>query len=66
MIDDAFFVRKQKWGTWVSYDLGEKPLITSYDEESCVAATRWYLKGLQDQWANDNSVKYEGSVGGKL
>jgi hypothetical protein len=65
VIDGAFFVRKQKWGTFVSYDLNEKELITSLTEETCIAATRWYLKARQDGFT-EGATTYDGTVGGKL
>ena len=43
LIDGAFTVRKQKWGTYVSYDEEGTELITSRTEELCVSATRWWL-----------------------
>lgn len=65
VIDDAFWVRKQQWGTYVSVDLDEKELITSHSEESCIAATRWWLKAKQEGFP-EQSKSYDGSVGGKL
>lgn len=62
--DDAFYIKQQKWGTWDSYDKDEKPLITSLTEESCVAATRFYLKGLQEGFSETKT--YDSEVGGKL
>jgi hypothetical protein len=63
-IDDAFYVKKQRWGTWVSYDKNDKALVTSLTEENCINATRFYLKGLQEGFSE--SFKHEGTVGGKL
>ncbi len=65
LIDDAFYVEKAKWGTWKSFNLEGKVLITSLSEENCIASTRFYLKGCQDGW-DDNQITYEGVVGGKL
>ena len=48
LIDDCFYVKEQQWGTWDSFDLEGKCLITSLTEESCINATRFYLKGLQE------------------
>jgi len=68
LIDDAFYVEEQRWGTWDSYDKDGKPLLTSLTEEECIRATRFYLKGMQEGWNNTESVvKSENSiVGGKL
>lgn len=64
-IDDAFYVKKQKYGTWDSYDKENKGIITSYTEEDCVRATRWYLKKLADGGFEETKT-HEGTVGGKL
>jgi hypothetical protein len=64
-IDDCFRVEEKKWGTWTSYDKEDKELITSLQKELCISATRWYLKNKQEGFA-ENSVKYDGVVGGKL
>jgi hypothetical protein len=64
--DDAFWVKKQRWGTFVSIDADDLEIITSMTEEQCIAATRWYLKGLQEGWDDNNVIKHEGTVGGKL
>lgn len=65
LIDDAFYVEECRWKTWKSYDKDGNSLITSLTRESCIAATRFYLKGLQDGW-KDTTIKYDGVVGGKL
>ena len=62
--DDAFTVKKQRWGTFVSHDLDGGALITSMDEDGCIAATRWYLKARQEGF--EEASVYEGTVGGKL
>lgn len=64
LIDDAFYVKKQRWGTWDSYDKEDKPILTSLTEDICVSATRFYLKGRQEGFPESKS--YEGQVGGKL
>ncbi len=66
VIDDAFWIKRQRWGTFVSVDAHGKEHITSLTEEQCITATRWYLKSLQEGWDNDNVVVHEGTVGGKL
>ena len=49
--DNAFYVKKQRWGTYVSYRAEtDQPLVTSLTEELCIHATRFYLKGLQEGW----------------
>ena len=67
LIDDAFYVKQQKWGTWDSYDKEDKGLITSLTEEQCINATRWYLKQKQEGSLEKKTEKtYESTVGGKL
>jgi len=65
LIDEAFYVEKCAWGTWKSYGRDGKPLVTSLTSENCIAATRFYCKGLQEGFG-ESSSSYEGSVGGKL
>ncbi len=64
LIDDAFYVDKKKYGLWYSTDKNGNGLITSLTEESCISATRFYLKFRQEnQFEFQNN---EGEVGGKL
>lgn len=65
LIDDCFYIYKERWGTWVSENLKGENLVTSFTEESCIQATRFYLKGLQEGFSN-TEVIHEGTVGGKL
>lgn len=64
LIDDAFYVEQKKYGLWDSTDKDGKGLVTSLTEEQCIAATRFYLKGRQEGFAETRT--YEGQVGGKL
>jgi hypothetical protein len=64
LIDDTFFVKQQKWGTWNSYDKEGKGLVTSLTEDQCISATRYILKGRQEGFPE--SKTYESEVGGKL
>lgn len=63
-IDDAFRVEQTRWKTWRSYTKEGKELITALNEEVCINATRFYLKGLQEGWTDTKT--YDGTVGGKL
>jgi hypothetical protein len=63
--DEAFTVKRQRWGTFVSHDLEGAPLVTSMTEEQCVDATRWYLKARQEGF-EEPATWYESTVGGKL
>ena len=63
LYDDCFYVKLKKYGLWDSYNKEGEPLISSLTEESCINATRFYLKGLQEF----GEVKtHQGSVDGKL
>lgn len=66
--DNAFYVKRQRWGTYVSYRAEtDQPLVTSLTEELCIHATRFYLKGLQEGWESHSDDRtYDGVVGGKL
>lgn len=63
-IDDTFHVEQSRWKTWKSTHKDGRQLITSLTRESCIAATRFYLKGCQEGWTDTRT--YEGVVGGKL
>jgi hypothetical protein len=65
LIDDCFYIKKQRWGTFVSMHKSGRELLTSLSEEQCVEATRWYLKAEQDGFP-DSSKSYDSVVGGKL
>ena len=65
LIDDAFYVEQSDWKTWKSYDKDGKPLVTSLTSENCIAATRFYCKGLQEGFG-EGATSYAGQVDGKL
>ena len=64
LIDDAFYVEEKRWGTWQSHYPDGKGIITSLTEEQCIKSTRWYLKALQEGFAETQT--YDSFVGGKL
>jgi hypothetical protein len=64
-IDDAFWIKKQRWGTFVSIGADDLEIITSLTEERCISSTRWYLKAKQEGFTDDART-YDGVVGGKL
>jgi len=64
-IDDVFWVKRQRWGTFISVLRDGSHVITSLSEEGCVSATRWYLKAKQDGFP-DAVSGYASVVGGKL
>ena len=44
-----------------------REVITALHEQICIDMTRFYLKGKQEGWNNENSrVVNDGFVGGKL
>jgi len=63
--DESFTVKKQRWGTFVSYDLEGGILITSLTEDSCINATRWCLKARQEGF-EEPVANYQSTVEGKL
>ena len=64
LIDEAFYVQETAWKTWKSYDKDGNPLVTSLKEETCIAATRAYLKWQQEGFPETKT--HESVVGGKL
>jgi hypothetical protein len=64
LIDECFYVDEARWGVYHSFDKEGKRLITSLTEESCINATRFYLKGLQEGFGETKS--HQGTVDGKL
>ncbi len=64
LIDDCFYVKEREWGTWDSYSKEDAPLITSLTEESCINATRQFLKWKQEGFPETKS--HQGTVDGKL
>lgn len=63
-VDDVFWIKRQRWGTYVSVLRDGSHLITALSEEQCLSSTRWYLKAKQDGFPE--TAKYESFVGGKL
>jgi hypothetical protein len=61
LIDGAFTVDRARWGTFRSYDHEGKALVTSPTEESCIAATRFYLKAQQEGFTNE-ATSYNSTV----
>jgi hypothetical protein len=63
-IDDLFRVEETRWKTWKSFHKDGRMLIYSLYRNTCINATRFYLKGCQEGWIA--TTTYEGTVGGKL
>ena len=63
LIDDIFTVEKARF-LWHSKDKDGNGLVSALTEESCIKATRFYLKGRQEGFSE--TTQYEGTVGGKL
>ena len=66
VIEPAFEIVKQRWGTFTSVDSDGNKLVTSMTEEGCVEATHFYLKGKQEAKFTGPGIAYDGSVAGKL
>ena len=66
LIDGAFYVEQTRWKTWRSYKEDGTLLLLSLRKEQCISATRFYLKGCQEGWENNETKSYDGVVGGKL
>jgi hypothetical protein len=66
LIDDCFYVEQKQWGTYQSFDVDGKGIITSLTEKGCIAATRYYLKLKQENNLNQTEVTYSSTVEGKL
>lgn len=66
LIDNCFYVEQKQWGTWGSTDKNGNKLITSLTENTCVSATRYYLKLKQENRLNEVEVSYSSVVDGKL
>ena len=65
-IDDCFYV-EEKYGLWMSTLKNGEKLVTSLSKQICIDHTRFYLKGRQEGWDEEQSrVVNSGKVGGKL
>lgn len=64
LIDDCFFIKRQRWGTFVSVHKDGHQIITALTEDLCIASTRWYLKAEQEGFQETQT--YDSVVGGKL
>jgi len=65
LIDDVFYVEPTKYGAWKSFHKDGHGLVYALDKEGCISGTRFYLKGCQEGWPDD-TMTYDGTVGGKL
>ena len=63
-IDDSFRVEETRYKAWKSFHKDGRNLIYSLHRDTCINATRFYLKGCQEGWST--TTTYEGTVGGKL
>lgn len=64
LIDDCFYIQEKPYGLWDSTDKEGKGIVTSLTEQSCIDATRSYLKWIQEGFPE--TKKHDGNVGGKL
>jgi len=66
-IDDCFRVYQTRFKIWHSAKKDGEELVTALTKDVCIRMTRFYLKGLQEGWNQENSrVVNDGVVGGKL
>ena len=66
-IDDCFRVYQTRFKIWHSAKKNGEELVTALTKDVCIRMTRFYLKGLQEGWNQENSrVVNDGVVGGKL
>jgi hypothetical protein len=66
---NAFYVEKQRWGTWNSYDAEDNPILTSLTEDLCIQHTRVLLKLRQEDKFKSKDFEvstYSGSIDYKL
>jgi hypothetical protein len=66
VIEPAFTVVEQRWGTFTSVDSDGNQLVTSLSEQGCREATDFYLKGKQEGEFTGPETAYDGLVTGKL
>lgn len=65
--DDCFRAYKTEYGLWHTVTKEGRELVSGLTEDVCVRMTRFYLKGEQEGWCDENSrVVNDGVVGGKL
>lgn len=64
-VDEVFRLQEERWGTWVSYDRQGNKIVSSLTEDTCLSATRFYLKGKQEGFP-ETEGSYDSFVGGKL
>lgn len=66
LYDNAFYIERQRWGTWKSFDKEGTPLITSLTEENCVRSSRFYFQLKQENRLNEIGTIHSGNVEHKL
>lgn len=66
VIEPAFTIVAQRWGTFTSVDPDGNQLVTSLSEQGCKEATDFYLKGKQEGEFTGPETTYDGLVTGKL
>ena len=59
--DEAFVVRKSRYGLFNSFTVKGRAVLTGADEENVTMMTRWHLKSEQDGWPED-AVSVVGSA----
>jgi hypothetical protein len=59
LVDNCFYVKYKKYGTWCSYDKEGNSLVTSLTEEQCIRSTRWIFQFHQESKLNSVEVTLE-------
>lgn len=61
VIDEAFVVRKSRFGLYNSFTVKGRAMLTGANEENVKIMTRWHLKCEQEGWP-DGSVRVVNST----
>ena len=63
VIDEAFVVRKSRFGLYNSFTVKGRSVLTGANEENVKIMTRWHLKCEQEGWP-DGSVRVTSATKG--
>ena len=62
---DQYEIKRQRWGTYISYTTEGKELVTSMEESHCRQATEQLLYWMEHGFP-ETETTHESTVGGKL
>ena len=60
-----YTVKKTAIGMWHSFDKDGNPLVTGLTSETCSRGTEFFLNN-RHEFHKMETIKYDGTVGGKL